>query len=114
MRGNVPWSLRLGTAGLAAVAGVAVVGAALEPRRAQANAVWEWDDVATARVALAIGLISVLGALAVATSSWRVRVMPSGRVLAAQVLLTALALACALVVLRSGAWLTGVRAVPVP
>lgn len=114
VRGNAPWGLRLGTAALAAVAGVAMLAAALEPRRSRGNAVWEWDDVATARVALLIGLISVVGALAVAASPWRSRVMSSGRVLAAQAVVAGLAVACALVVLRSGAWLMDVRAVPVP
>jgi hypothetical protein len=106
--------VRLTTSGLAAVGVLAVLAAALEPRRSRANAVWEWDDIATARVALVFGVMSVLGGIAVAASPGGMRSVPAGRLLAAQVVLTGLAVACALVVLRSGAWLTQIRAVPVP
>lgn len=91
-----------------------MLGVAFQTRRAKTNAVWEWDDIATARAALVFGVMSVLGGIAVAASPWRGRPIPAGRLLAAQVVLTGLAAACALVVLRSGAWLDRMQAVPLP
>lgn len=114
MRGRAAtWGLRLTTSSLAAVGGLAVLGVAFT-RRSKTNAVWEWDDIATARAALVFGVMSVLGGIAVAASPWRGRPIPAGRLLAAQVVLTGLAAACALVVLRSGTWLDRMQAVPLP
>jgi hypothetical protein len=114
MRRTALWGQRLGTAALAAIAAVTVLGAALVPRYGRTDDVWEWDDIARARVALVLGLISVLGGIAVAASPWRERPVPTGRLLAAQLLLTVFAVACALVVLRSGAWLDHMQSVPLP
>ncbi len=114
MRGRVSnWGVRLTTSSLAAVAGLALLGAAFS-RRSRANAVWEWADIATARVALVVGVISVLGCVGIAASPSRVTSIRYSRLLAAQVVLAGIAAACALVLLRSGAWLMHVRAVPVP
>ncbi len=114
MRGRVStWGVRLTTSSLAAVAGLALLGAAFS-RRSRANAVWEWADIATARVALVVGVISVLGCVGIAASPSRVTSIRYSRLLAAQVVLAGIAVACALVLLRSGAWLMHVRAVPVP
>ncbi len=107
------WGVRLTTSSLAAVAGLALLGAAFS-RRSRANAVWEWADIATARVALVVGVISVLGCVGIAASPSRVTSIRYSRLLAAQVVLAGIAVACALVLLRSGAWLMHLRAVPVP
>lgn len=93
---------------------MALLGAAFEPRRSRTNAVWEWADIATARVALVVGVINVLGCVGIAASPSRVTSIRYSHLLAAQVVLAGIAVACALVVLRSGAWLMHVRAVPVP
>ncbi len=114
MRGRASnWGVRLTTSSLAAVAGLALLGAAFS-RRSRANAVWEWADIATARVALVVGVISVLGCVGIAASPSRVTSIRYSRLLSAQVVLAGIAVACALVLLRSGAWLMDVRAVPVP
>jgi hypothetical protein len=67
--------------------------------------VWEWADIATARVALVVGVINVLGCVGIAASPSRVTSIRYSHLLAAQVVLAGIAVACALVVLRSGAWL---------
>jgi hypothetical protein len=114
MRWTALWGQRLGTAVLAAIAAVTVLGAALVPRYGRTDDMWEWDDIARARVALVLGLISVLGGIAVAASPWRARPLPTGRLLAAQLIPTAFAVACGLLVLRSGAWLDHMQSVPLP
>lgn len=78
---------RVASVGLAGVAALAVLAAAIEPRRSRANAVWEWDDIATARAALVVGTISVLIGIAIAVPPSRTWSTRSGRRLAAQVVL---------------------------
>lgn len=108
------WGVRLTASSLAAVGVLAVLGVAFQTRRSRTNAVWEWGDIGKARFALVFGVISVLGGVAVAVSPWRERPVPAGRLLAAQLILSAFAVACALVMLRSGAWLDYMQPVPLP
>jgi hypothetical protein len=69
MRRTDLWGQRLGTAVLAAIAAVTVLGAALVPRYGRTDDVWEWDDIARARVAPVLGLISVLGGITVESAT---------------------------------------------
>jgi hypothetical protein len=106
--------IRLAAAGLAGIAGLVLLAAAAHPLRSKPNAVWEWENVATARAALAVGVGCLLAGAGIAAASWGGTATRAGRLLAAEAALALVVVTCALVLLRSGTWLIGVRAAPIP
>lgn len=96
---------------MAVFAVLALSTALLAPRRPRANWVWEWQDIGAARVATLVGGTSAVIVVSFAAVAWRQRGRLTGSLLGAEAVFTAVAVASAILLIRSRTWLPDFRPV---
>jgi hypothetical protein len=111
MSGELRWPSRVASGGMALIAVAAVSAALVAPRVSRANWVWEWQDVAAARLATVLAGVSALVAVGSAALARKQRPRPRRSLLGAEAVFTAVAVASAVLLVRSGTWLPNFRPV---
>jgi hypothetical protein len=96
---------------MAVFALVTFSAALIAPHRSRTNWVWEWQDIAAARVATLVGGASVIIVVGLAAVASRQRERSNRSLLGAEAAFTALAVGSAFLLIRSGSWLPDFRPV---